>query len=209
MKKRSLEFLDELIRRYPALDVCRDDVEKAVRLIGACFSSGGKLLTCGNGGSASDAQHIVGELMKGFVLPRKLSGEICARLDDPYLAEHLQGALPAVSLIGEGALTTAFANDCAPELAFAQQVLGLGRSGDVLLGISTSGRSKNVLYAAKVARAQGMKVVMLTGRDGGPCAALADAAVCVPETETFKVQEYHLPVYHAMCLMLEEEFFGE
>lgn len=208
MEKWIQDPMDELIQRYPSLDVCRDDVKKAVLLMADCFAGGGKLLTCGNGGSASDAQHIVGELMKGFVLPRKLTGEICDRLNDPYLSDHLQGALPAISLVGEAALSTAFANDCEPELAFAQQVLGLGRTGDVLLGLSTSGNSKNVFYAAKVAKARGMKVIMLTGVGGGMCAALADAAICVPAAETYKVQEYHLPVYHAICLMLEEKFFG-
>lgn len=209
MKEKIAVIFDGLIGRYPALEGCRKDIVKAEKLMAESFRAGGKLLACGNGGSASDAQHIVGELMKGFVLARKLPGEMREKLDDDYLSDNLQMALPAVSLMGEAALTTAFANDCAPDLAFAQQVLGLGRKGDVLLGISTSGNSRNVLYAAKVARAQGMKVVMLTGRDGGRCASFADAAIRVPETETYKVQEYHLPVYHAICLALEEEFFGE
>jgi D-sedoheptulose 7-phosphate isomerase len=198
----------ELYERYPALTACRAEIEAAAAVMCESFANGGKLLTCGNGGSASDAEHIVGELMKAFVLPRKLNKEMCDLLDDEYLSSNLQGALPAVSMIGESALSTAYANDCAPDLAFAQQVLGLGRKGDVLLGIATSGNSKNVLYAAKVARVQGMKVIMLTGQGGGKCAALSDVAVCVPEKETFKVQEYHLPVYHALCLAIEEEFFG-
>lgn len=201
-------IFDELIARYPALNVCRADIEAAAAIMIESFRNGGKLLTCGNGGSASDAEHIVGELMKAFVLPRKLSKEMCDLLDDEYLSSNLQGALPAVSMIGESALSTAYANDCAPDLAFAQQVLGLGRKGDVLLGITTSGNSKNVLYAAKVARVQGMKVIMLTGEGGGKCVALSDIAIRVPEKETFKVQEYHLPVYHALCLAIEEEFFG-
>ena len=209
MKEKITSIFDNLIARYPALEVCRADIEEATEIISASFRAGGKLLVCGNGGSASDAMHIVGELMKGFVLPRKMTAEMREKLGDDYLSDNLQGSLPAVSLIGEAALSTAFANDCAPDLAFAQQTLGLGRAGDVLLGISTSGGSKNVVYAGKVARAQGMKVVMLTGAGGGKCAELADAAVCVPEKETYKVQEYHLPVYHAMCLALEEEFFGE
>ena len=206
--KKVTAIFDELIERYPALSVCRDQIEAAAAVMIDSFKNGGKLLTCGNGGSASDAEHIVGELMKAFVLPRKLSKEMCDLLNDDYLSSNLQGALPAVSMIGESALSTAYANDCAPDLAFAQQVLGLGREGDVLLGITTSGNSKNVLYAAKVARVQGMKIIMLTGEGGGKCVSLADVAVCVPEKETFKVQEYHLPVYHALCLAIEEEFFG-
>ena len=209
MKASVVAIFDELVTRYPALAVCRADIEKAAQIMIDSFKDGKKLLTCGNGGSASDAEHIVGELMKAFVLPRKLGKELCEKLDDPYLSDNLQGALPAVSMIGESALSTAYANDCAPDLAFAQQVLGLGREGDVLLGISTSGNSKNVVYAGKVARVQGMKVIMLTGEAGGKCAELADVAIRVPEKETFKVQEYHLPVYHALCLAIEEEFFGE
>lgn len=208
MNDKIQAIFDQLTARYPALSPCRPDIEAAFQIMVDSFRAGGKLLACGNGGSAADAQHIVGELMKSFVLPRHLPEEVYRRLDDVYLCANLQGALPAISLIGESALTTAYANDCAPDLAFAQQVLGLGRPGDVLLGITTSGNSKNVLYAAKVARAQGMKTVMLTGAGGGKAAELADAIICVPETETFKVQEYHLPVYHALCLAIEEEFFG-
>ncbi len=209
MDDRIQAIFDRLTERYPGLAVCREDIEAVFRLLADGFRAGGKLLVCGNGGSASDAQHIVGELMKAFVLPRRLPEEVRARLADETLSERLQGALPAISLMGEAALTTAYGNDCAPELVFAQQVLGLGRPGDMLLGITTSGNSENVLYAAKTARAQGMKVLMLTGAGGGKALALADAAVCVPERETYKVQEYHLPVYHALCLALEENFFGE
>lgn len=208
MNDKIQAIFDELTVRYPALSACRPDIEAAAQLMIDSFRVGGKLLTCGNGGSAADAQHIVGELMKSFVLPRQLPESVRSRLDDEYLSANLQGALPAVSLIGESALTTAYANDCAPDLAFAQQVLGLGRPGDVLLGVTTSGNSKNVLYAAKTARAQGMKVVMLTGANGGKASDLADVTVRAPETETFKVQEYHLPVYHALCLAVEEAFFG-
>lgn len=208
MKQSARAHFDTLVSRYPELASCRAQAEAAAELIIDSFRAGGKLMTCGNGGSASDAMHIVGELMKGFVLPRRLDGEARARLNDDYLADNLQGALPAVSLIGEAALSTAYANDCAPDLAFAQQLMGLGRAGDVLLGISTSGNSRNVLYAAKAARAQGVKVVMLTGEGGGKCAALADVTIAVPAKETFMVQEYHLPVYHALCLAIEEEFFG-
>jgi len=208
MKASIRAIFDELYTRYPALTACKEDIEGAAQLMIEGFEAGNKLLTCGNGGSASDAEHIVGELMKAFVLPRKLSKEMCDKLNDPYLSDNLQGALPAVSMIGESALSTAYANDCAPDLAFAQQVLGLGKAGDMLLGISTSGNSKNVVYAAKVARGQGLKVIMLTGQAGGKCAELADIAIRVPEKETFKVQEYHLPVYHALCLAIESHFFG-
>ncbi len=202
-------IFDQLTGRYPALNGCRADIEAACDMMIAGFRAGGKLLTCGNGGSSADAQHIVGELMKSFVLPRRLPTDMCMRLNDIYLASNLQGALPAISLVGETALTTAYSNDCAPDLMFAQQVLGLGRAGDMLLGITTSGNSANVLYAAQVARAQGMKVIMLTGAGGGKAKEWADVCIAVPEKETFKVQEYHLPVYHALCLALEEEFFGE
>ena len=172
-------------------------------------------MVCGNGGSASDSLHIVGELMKGFVLPRKLDENMQKRLREAcpemaeYCIENLQGALPAISLVSEAGLTTAYANDQAPDLAFAQQVLGQAKPGDVLLAISTSGNSTNVLYAIGIARALHVKTIGLTGHTGGKMASLCDVCIKVPGVETFKIQEYHLPVYHALCMCVEEEFFGE
>ena len=208
-----MKELNGLVMRYPALEECRESIAAAVALLEEAFRAGGKLLVCGNGGSASDALHIVGELMKGFVLPRALSeGEkaaLRAAGDDGTLACHLQGALPAVAIGVETALQTAYANDAEPRLAFAQQVYGLGSVGDVLLAISTSGNSQNCIHAAVAARAKGMKVISLTGMGGGRLAPLSDVCIAVPEKETYKVQEYHLPIYHAMCLALERRFFGE
>lgn len=215
MKKKAIMQLDELICRYPALLPCRESIERAVSEIAECYRQGGKLLICGNGGSAADSQHIVGELMKGFALRRRLNKKWLAKFSSVsaahagYLAENLQGALPAVSLVSENALSTAFANDVAADIAFAQQVFGMGRTGDILLGISTSGNSANVIYAAVVARALGMRVIGLTGDTGGELSQLCDVCICVPSQVTFAIQEYHLPVYHAICLAVEEEFFGE
>ncbi len=215
MKKTGMEILEELVRRYPQLAVCREEIAVAADRMTDCYRNGGKLLICGNGGSASDALHIVGELMKSFVLPRKLSEDDLkafrasgARRPE-YLHDNLQGALPAIALVSETSLQTAYANDVAPELAFAQQVWGLGNAGDVLLGITTSGNSENVVCAAEVARAKGMTVVALTGALGGKMKAVSDVTIAVPDTETYRIQELHLPVYHALCLILEDEFFGE
>ncbi len=208
------DMIQQLIKRYPSLTDCSPAVEQAQAILTECYRTGGKLLVCGNGGSASDALHIVGELMKGFVLPRTVGGEArecllqCGGEDASYLTANLQGALPAIALGNESALSTAYANDVAPDLAFAQQTWGLGRAGDVLLGISTSGNSRNVLLAAKAARARGMKVLGLTGMGGGKLATLCDACIAVPERETYRVQELHLPIYHALCLALERTFFG-
>jgi len=207
--------LDILLSRYPVLESCRESIEETYEMIRQCYINGGKVMICGNGGSAADSLHIVGELMKGFVLPRKLGGEwkeklerACPEMAD-YLMNNLQGTLSAVSLVSESALLTAYANDQAPELSFAQQVLGQGREGDVLLAITTSGNSANVLYAVGVARAMGVKVAGLTGQKGGKIKPMCDACICVPSDITHEIQEYHLPVYHALCLALEEEFFGE
>lgn len=205
--------IETLVSRYPELEVCREDIEKTYTLLKECYTGGGKLLVCGNGGSAADAEHMVGELMKAFVLERKLSGDLCEKMKavDPemgeVLAENLQGALPAIALDGHFALSTAYMNDCEPLLCFAQQVNGFGTAGDVLLGITTSGNSKNVLYAATVAKAKGMTVIGLTGEKESRLSALADVCIRVPGQETYQVQELHLPVYHALCLMLEAHFF--
>lgn len=206
--------IEILIERYPALSVCAEDIETAFEHIKTSYENGGKLLIAGNGGSAADAEHIVGELMKGFKKSRKLSSvqqESLMAVNEEFgtvLADNLQGALPAIALDGHPALTTAYMNDCEPLLCFAQQVNGYGKKEDVFLGISTSGNSKNVLYAATVAKAKGMKVVGLTGQKDSKLQDLADVTIQVPQTETYMIQELHLPVYHCLCLMLEDHFFG-
>ena len=208
------EHLDRLIDRYPKLIVCKEDIWRAYQILEAAYASGRKLLVSGNGGSASDSEHIVGELMKEFKLKRKVYGRQAAAMMGidaelgQTLADNLQGALPAISLTGHSALQTAFMNDAEPELVFAQQVNGYGKPGDVYLGISTSGNSKNVLYAAVTAKSRGLKVIGLTGSKENKLMKYADVCIRVPETETYKIQELHLPVYHCLCLMLEERFFG-
>lgn len=214
MTDKVKEQLDLLIERYPQLGVCKDDIANAYELIKTCYESGGKLLIAGNGGSAADAEHIVGELMKGFQNPRELPKEYKDRLIEvnpelgKTLAENLQSALSAIALDGHPALSTAYQNDCESILCFAQQVNGYGNAGDVLLAISTSGNSKNVLYAATVARARGMKVIGLTGKKESKLSQITDICIRVPQTITYMIQEFHLPIYHCLCLMLEESFFG-
>lgn len=205
--------LDLLVSRYPLLEGCKDNILRTYSLLENCYTNGGKLLIAGNGGSAADAEHIVGELMKGFKLPRKCSTSFAEKLNQIspelglHLSECLQGGLPAIALDGHFALSTAFLNDVDAAVGFAQQVYGYGKPGDVLLAISTSGNSLNVLYAATVAKALGMKVVGLTGQKESKLSAIADITVQVPEIETYRIQEYHLPVYHCLCLMLEKQFF--
>ncbi|MBP3795804.1 MAG: SIS domain-containing protein [Bacteroidales bacterium] len=207
-------LLQTLTDRYPVLLPCREDIAACAERIGDTFARGGKLLIAGNGGSAADAEHIVGELMKSFVLPRPLDAVLTERMRaiDPQrgdvLAKNLQQGLPAIALDGHPALSTAFQNDCQPQLVFAQQVMGYGREGDALLAISTSGNSENVLYAAIAAKAKGMAVIGLTGARESRLSALADICIRVPATETYQVQELHLPVYHALCMMWEKRFFG-
>lgn len=209
-----MQYLDSLIERCPRLEVCRDDIKRAYEILLESFKAGKKLLVAGNGGSASDAEHIVGELMKSFVLPRKLPDETKQKLIDTNkelgseLAEKLQGALPAIAVVDHVALSTAYLNDVDPLLGFAQQVYGYGQVGDTFLGITTSGNSKNILYACVAAKANGVKSIALTGRDGGKVKDLVDVAIVVPETETFKIQELHLPIYHCLCLMVEEAVYG-
>ena len=210
---KEYEYLDELISRYPVLAPVKADIRTAYETMKECYERGGKLLIAGNGGSCADSEHIVGELMKGFVKKRLVSAEIEAALKtvDPQmgaeLSEKLQQGLPAIALTNHAALSSAFANDVDGMLSYAQQVNGYGKEGDVFLGISTSGNSENVMYAAVTAKAKGMKVIGLTGRDGGKLAKLADVAIVVPEQETYKIQELHLPIYHALCLMLEDHFY--
>ena len=196
----------DLLLRYPALAECAQSIREAYDLFAASYEAGGKLIIAGNGGSAADAEHIVGELLKKFKKHRDIDGAVAAKLP-PGLASKLEGSLAAMSLVSMSGILTAFANDVAWETAFAQQVYGLGNPGDVLIALSTSGQSANCVAAAQVAKAKGMKVVALTGAAGGKLAALADAAIAVPETETFKVQELHLPVYHALCAALESALF--
>lgn len=208
------EHLNHLIDRYPNLIACKEDICHAYFMLEEAYRNGRKLLVCGNGGSASDSEHIVGELMKEFKLKRKIFGQQATELkkiDEDLgqtLADNLQGALPAISLTGHSALQTAYMNDAVPELVFAQQVNGYGKKGDVFLGISTSGNSKNVLYAAVTAKSKGLKVIGLTGTKENRLMKYADVCIRVPETETYKIQELHLPVYHCLCLMLEDNFFG-
>lgn len=207
------EILKELIKRYPELAPIQEKIWDAYKILQECYSTGGKLLIAGNGGSAADAEHMVGELMKAFVKPRKLEESFISEMkavDLSYgeeLGRKLQGALPAIAVVDHVALSTAYLNDVDPLLGFAQQVYGYGQQGDVLLAISTSGNSKNVLYASVVAKAKGMKIVGLTGNTGGKLKGYTDVNICVPQKETYKIQELHLPIYHALCLMLEEHFF--
>lgn len=206
--------IDRLIERYPNLSSVRDNILQAFVILVDCYERDGKLLIAGNGGSAADSEHIAGELMKRFSIPRPVPSEIADKLKsiDPIrgeeLASNLEQGLMAIPLVAHEALTTAYINDVDGLGVFAQQLYGFGRPGDVFLGISTSGNSKNVMSATVVARALGIKVIGLTGVDGGELASVADVAIRVPATETYMVQELHLPVYHCLCLMLEDYFFG-
>lgn len=214
-QNKKMRYLDLLLLRYPMLACCRTDIIAAFEVLTGCYVSQGKMLVCGNGGSAADAEHIVGELMKGFKNDRQLQDKEVDRLMSidvdrgRILGRHLQGALPAIALDGHVALSTAYMNDCEPLLCFAQQVNGYGCEDDVFLGISTSGNSENVLFAAVTAKAKGMKVIGLTDSKHSKLSALSDVCIRVPETETYRIQELHLPVYHCLCLMLEEKFFGD
>ena len=203
-----------LARNYPDLEPCCDDIENAYAILERSFAGGGKLLVCGNGGSASDSEHLVAELMKGFILKRALDDETRARFADKFgaegaaLAAQLEGALPAIALTGHNSLSTAVANDGAPDAMFAQQVWGYGQSGDVLLAISTSGHSKNVINALRVAAVMGLQTIGLTGQSGGAMKNLCDTTICVPCDVTHEIQERHLPIYHALAIALETRFFG-
>ena len=215
LKENVSRYLLDLCKRYPCLKIIKNEIAVAYLLLEEAYKKKGKLLIAGNGGSASDAEHIVGELMKGFKLQRRPDAEFTDKLINEneefgtVLAKNLQGALPAIALDGHLALSTAYMNDCEPLLCFAQQVNGYGKEGDVFLGISTSGNSKNVLYAAITAHAKGMKVIGLTGAKESKLEQMSDVCIKVPQTETYMIQELHLPVYHCLCLMLEAEFFGE
>ena len=215
MKQKLMKHIETLITRYPQLDVCKNDIIAAYELLEECYKGDYKLLIAGNGGSAADSEHIAGELMKKFEIPRPVSSDFASLLCEidsergPELANNLERGLMAIPLVTHEALTTAYINDVDGLGVFAQQLYGFGRPGDVFLGISTSGNSKNVILATVVARALNIKVIGLTGQSGGELAKVADVTIKVPETRTYKIQELHLPVYHCLCLMLEERFFGK
>jgi len=206
-------MLNELIRRYPVLEICKEDIETAKDALIECYKNDGKVLICGNGGSCADSDHIVGELMKGFLKQRPLSEEQKTEMKnntslvDDELLSKLQGGLPAIALPSFTALNSAFCNDVDSELIYAQSLMGLARKNDVLIAISTSGNSKNVFGAVKVAKALGIKVIGLTGNTGGKLKEFSDISICAPETETFKIQELHLPVYHYLCAAVEDFFY--
>ncbi len=200
-----MDYILDTVKRYPVLEGCKDDIQAAVDAIVNMYKSGSKLLLCGNGGSAADSEHISGELLKGFLKKRPYSqGEL--ELDDEILSK-LQKGISAIPLTSLSAFLTAFNNDVDPDLNYAQLVQALGRMGDVFMGISTSGNAKNVAYAAKTANAVGMLTIGLTGEKGGLLKEICDITIRVPENETYKIQELHLPVYHAICAQVEEEIF--
>jgi len=205
--------LNSLIKKYPQLAHIKENISEAAEMLIQCYSTGGKVLVCGNGGSCSDADHIVGELMKGFEKKRPVKSALAEKLAGiggergKYLSEKLQQGLPAISLTVHNALITAVANDIDGDLIFAQQVIGYGNPGDILIGLSTSGNSQNVIDAIIAAKAKGMKVIGMTGETGGKMKPFCDVLIPVPETRTLSVQELHLPVYHTLCLMIENHFF--
>jgi len=215
LEERLYKHINTLIERYPKLEGVRQSIIDAYLIMEECYENGGKLLIAGNGGSAADSEHIAGELMKRFKIQRPVGDEYAQRLMEidsergRELAKNLECSLMAIPLVAHEALSTAYINDVDGYGVFAQQLFGFGRKGDVFLGISTSGNSKNIMNATVVARASGIKVIGLTGANGGELAMVADAAVKVPETETYMIQELHLPIYHCWCLMLEDRFFGK
>lgn len=207
-------LLQDLLKRYPILNDIKQTLFDAYEIIKKSYEKGGKLLICGNGGSAADADHIVGELMKSFSIRRSITSDVKEFMKENYgktgiyMSEKLEGALPAISLSCQSALNTAFANDVDADLIYAQQVMGYGNKGDVLLGISTSGNSINTVYAMMAAKAKGLSVVGLVGRDGGEFIKYCDVLINVGGTNTPEIQELHLPVYHTLCSMLEIHFYG-
>lgn len=212
MKESTNRIFNELFAHYPALESTRQEVLNAYEILQETYANGGKLLCCGNGGSSADSEHIVGELLKTFKKKRTIKKEVVDELtlygeDGAYLLFHLEGSLPAISLVSQTGFLTAFANDRAWDVAFAQQVYGLGNKGDCLIVLSTSGNSQNCVYATLVAKAKGIKTIGFAGGTGGKLKAVCDTTIVVPEQETYRVQELHLPVYHCLCSMLEEEFF--
>ena len=212
MKETTKKIYEELFERYPVLEGIKTNVLNMFEIVNETYQNGGTLYCAGNGGSSSDSEHIVGELLKSFKKERGVDENIESSLlnygeDGAYLLSKLEGSLPAVSLISQTGIITAFANDKSWDTAVAQQLYGLGKSGDCLLVLSTSGNSKNCVYAVLLAKAKGIKTVAFTGEGGGRLKEICDECICVPERETYKVQELHLPIYHCFCAMLEEEFF--
>lgn len=215
MKEKIKKILDNTMINYPILESCKPEITKAFNLLKQCYSQRGKVLVCGNGGSAADSEHIVGELMKGFLLKRKIPNIKINRLkaaypdEWEYLSNNLQGALPAISLVSQISISTAFINDMSADMVFAQQVYGYAQEGDILIGISTSDNSKNVVNALKIAKVLGIETIGLTGNSGGIMSKYCDVIITVPETESYKIQELHVPVYHSLCAMVEAAFFQE
>jgi phosphoheptose isomerase len=215
LKDSSLQILDDLLSRFPNLCEQREPIHHAVELLCDCHRAGKTILLCGNGGSAADCEHIAGELMKGFCLRRPLPEVDKKKLEQTGIADwqdlanNLQQGIRAISLTGHTALATAILNDNDPYMIFAQQVYVYGSAGDVLLALSTSGNAKNVVQALKVARALGLKTIGLTGSQPAAMDQFCDVMIKAPAEQTFQVQELHLPIYHAMCLMVEEELFGD
>ena len=215
LEEKLQKHIDLLMKRYPVLETCKEEIIGGYELMETCYKNGGKLLIAGNGGSAADSEHIAGELMKRFKTPRSIPEDLKKKLIEvdsirgENLAKNLERPLMAIPLVAHEALTTAYINDVDGLGVFAQQLYGFGREGDVFLGITTSGNSQNVMSATVVARSLGIKVLGLTGENGGELSQVANVCVKVPETETYMVQELHLPVYHCWCLMLEDKFFGK
>lgn len=203
------KIFNELLERYPSLEVCKEDINKAYEILVQCFENGGKILCCGNGGSAADCDHFAGELLKGFLKKRPLSEAEKAKFGDKHIANNLQKGLPVISLCAHTALMTAYSNDAESSLVFAQQVYAYARSGDVLFCFSTSGNSSNVIFAAETAIAADVKVISVTGKRISPLERFSNVCINLPETETFKVQELTLPVYHCLAAMIEDRFFDE
>ena len=203
------KILNELLERYPSLENCKEDILKSFEILAECFENGGKVLCCGNGGSAADCDHFAGELLKGFLKKRPLSDEEKSKFGDSFIADNLQKGLPVISLCTHSALMTAFSNDAVPSLVFAQQVYAYAKNGDVLICLSTSGNSENIVYAAETALAADMKVISITGEKESALSRFSDICIKLPETETFKVQELTLPVYHCLAAMIENKFFDE
>ncbi|NCD33607.1 MAG: SIS domain-containing protein [Spartobacteria bacterium] len=199
------KYVEKLVSRVPELSVCAVELESIAALLCSCFRAGGKVLVCGNGGSAADAEHISGELLKQFMKPRAFRSETAKALGP--LAEYLQPGLPVIPLVSFMALLSAYSNDCQPQYMFAQLVQSLGQPGDVLLALSTSGNSENICLAAETARAMGLYVVGMTGEGGGTLKALCDICLCAPSTCVYEIQEYHVPLYHTLCMMVEDRMF--
>lgn len=212
MKETTLNILEELVCKYPALQACKADIQKSFEFLLETYLKNNKLMVCGNGGSYADSQHIVGELMKNFRKKRKIAPEFANNLlkfgeDGEFLCVRLEGGLSAVAIGTQGSFFTAYQNDNNAELVYAQEVGAIGRAGDTLICLSTSGNSKNCVYAAMAAKALNVKVISLTGKKESRLSSISDATIRAPETETYKVQEWHLPIYHCLCAMLEEELF--